>query len=263
MTGFHGQRYLVTGAASGIGQAVAEILLAAGAEVVSLDRNYPSAAVSRHVNVDLADRGSIDTALAQLKGPFDGLMNIAGIPGTAPADQVFAVNTLAIRHLVECSLDLLNSLASVTVVSSAAGYRWQDRLPVIRDLLATRTFEEGAAWFRDHPPQGSAYTFSKEAITAYAMSMGLVLGASGLRINAVLPGPVQTPILTDFEKTMGKQNLDRAKVKVGRHARPEEIAHVVVFLASDAARWINGQSLIVDGGLLGAVLTGAGPAPQI
>jgi NAD(P)-dependent dehydrogenase (short-subunit alcohol dehydrogenase family) len=84
MSDFTGKRYLVTGAASGIGHATAELLLAAGAEVISLDRNVARAAVTRHVEVDLANPRSIDAALEQIDGEFDGLMNIAGVPGTAP-----------------------------------------------------------------------------------------------------------------------------------------------------------------------------------
>jgi NAD(P)-dependent dehydrogenase (short-subunit alcohol dehydrogenase family) len=78
---FTGKRYVVTGAASGIGHAVAEQLLAAGAAVISLDRNTPTAAVPRHIEVDLANPRSIDAALEQLDGRFDGLINVAGIPG--------------------------------------------------------------------------------------------------------------------------------------------------------------------------------------
>jgi NAD(P)-dependent dehydrogenase (short-subunit alcohol dehydrogenase family) len=79
----------------------------------------------------------------------------------------------------------------------------------------------------------------------------------------VLPGPVQTPILADFEETMGKDTLDGLKELLGRHATPDDIADVVLFLASDAARWINGHALVVDGGITGAVLSGVVPAPEI
>ena len=85
MSEFANKRYVVTGAASGIGHAVAEKLLAAGAEVYSLDRNTPTAAVTRHIEVDLSNPRSIDAAVEQLDGEFDGLMNVAGVPGTAPA----------------------------------------------------------------------------------------------------------------------------------------------------------------------------------
>jgi NAD(P)-dependent dehydrogenase (short-subunit alcohol dehydrogenase family) len=263
MTSFEGKRFVVTGAASGIGNAVAERLLAAGAEVVSLDRNTPTAAVNRHVEVDLANPRSIDAALEQLDGQFDGLMNVAGIPGTAPADLVLAVNSLAVRHLTEAFFERLTPGGSVTIVSSTAGFGWPERLEVIRDLLATDTFEEGAAWFKSNPQRGNAYNFSKEVTTVYTMTMGLALAHLGLRINAVLPGPVETPILADFEESMGKDNLDGIKELLGRHADPDDIASAVLFLASDEARWINGQTLVVDGGITGAVLTGVVPAPEI
>jgi NAD(P)-dependent dehydrogenase (short-subunit alcohol dehydrogenase family) len=85
----------------------------------------------------------------------------------------------------------------------------------------------------------------------------------GFRINAVLPGPVDTPILADFEESMGKDTLDGIKELLGRHADPTDIADAVLFLASDEARWINGHALVVDGGITGAVISGVVPAPEI
>jgi NAD(P)-dependent dehydrogenase (short-subunit alcohol dehydrogenase family) len=260
---FNGKRYVVTGAASGIGNAVAEQLLAAGADVICLDRNTPTAKVTHHIEVDLANPQSIDAAVEQLDGHFDGLLNVAGIPGTAPAELVFAVNALAVRHLTESFFDKLVPGGSVVIVSSTAGFGWPLRLDAIRDLLATDTFEEGAAWFKANPQQGNAYNFSKEVSTVYTMSMGLALGEMGFRLNAVLPGPVETPILVDFEESMGKDTLDGLKNLLGRHATPTDIASVVLFLASDAAGWINGQAIAVDGGITGAVATGVVPAPEI
>jgi NAD(P)-dependent dehydrogenase (short-subunit alcohol dehydrogenase family) len=266
MADFTGKRYVVTGAASGIGHAVAEQLLAAGAQVYSLDRNSPQAAVTKHIEVDLANPRSIDAAVEELDGEsglFDGLINVAGVPGTAPAELVFAVNSMAVRHLTESFLSKLNPGGSVTVVSSTAGFGWPQRLETIRDLLATDTFEEGAAWFKAHPQQGNAYNFSKEVTTVYTMMMGLALVEMGFRINAVLPGPVETPILADFEETMGKDTLDGLKHLLGRHAQPDDIASVILFLASHDARWVNGQVLAVDGGITGAVAAGVVPPPEI
>lgn len=262
MSEFVGKSFVVTGAASGIGHAVAERLLSAGADVISLDRNTPVAAVTRHVEIDLANPRSIDAALETLDGPYDGLMNIAGIPGTAPADLVFAVNSLAVRYLTEAFFERLKPGGSVTIVSSTAGFGWPERLEDIRDVLATDTFEDAAAWFKAHPQQGNAYNFSKEVTTVYAMSMGLALAQMGFRINAVLPGPVETPILVDFEETMGKDTLNGVRELLGRHAEPEDIADVELFLASDAARWVNGQALAVDGGITGGVASGVVPKPE-
>jgi len=176
---------------------------------------------------------------------------------------VLAVNSLAVRHLTEAFFDRLNPGGSVTIVSSTAGFGWPARLDAIRDLLATDTFEEGAAWFKANPQQGNAYNFSKEVTTVYTMTMGLAVIEMGLRINAVLPGPVETPILADFEESMGKDNLDGVKELLGRHADPGDIASALIFLASEEARWINGHALVVDGGITGAVISGVVPAPEI
>ena len=173
MTDFKGKRFVVTGAASGIGDATARRLMDAGAQVFSLDRNTPTVAVTAHVEVDLANPRSIDAALEGLDGEFDGLMNVAGIPGTAPADLVIAVNSLAVRHLTEAFVPKLVKGGSVTIVSSTAGFGWPARLEVIKELLATNTFEEGAAWFKANPQQGNAYNFSKEVTTVYTMSQSL------------------------------------------------------------------------------------------
>ncbi|MGW0036999.1 coniferyl-alcohol dehydrogenase [Gordonia sp. NPDC003376] len=263
MSDLSNKRFVVTGAASGIGAATAAKLLAAGAEVHSLDRNTPSVAVTGHTEVDLANPNSIDAALEALDGSFDGLLNIAGVPGTLPGEVVFAINTLAVRHLSEAFFDRLNPGGSITIVSSTAGFGWPNRLEQIRDLLTTDTFDEGMTWFKDNPQAGNTYNFSKEVSTVYTMSMGLAVAEMGFRINAVLPGPVETPILVDFEESMGKDTLDGLRNLLGRHASPDDIADTLLFLASDDARWVNGHALVVDGGVTGSVLTGVVPAPEI
>lgn len=263
MSEFSGKRYILTGAASGIGHVVAERLLADGATVYSLDRNEPTAKVDKHIPVDLSDVDSIDKAITELDGEFDALLNVAGVPGTAPADTVVAVNTLAVRHLTEALFGQIVEGGSIVVVSSTAGFQWAERLETIKDLLATDTFQEGARWFKDNPQEGNAYNFSKEASSVYVMTMGLAVREMGLRINAVLPGPVETPILVDFEESMGKDTLDSVKELLGRHATPDDIASAILFLVSDAATWVNGHLLIADGGVSGSVFTGLVPVPEI
>jgi NAD(P)-dependent dehydrogenase (short-subunit alcohol dehydrogenase family) len=259
----HGLRCLVTGAASGIGDAVVRQLTGGGASVVSLDRNKPTAEVEQHVEVDLADPASIDSALAQVQGTFDVLANVAGIPGTQPGELVLKVNFLGMRHLTESMFDRLNPGGSIVIVSSTAGFQWPLRLAALRELVATESFDEGLEWFRSHPQAGNTYNFSKEAATVYALAMGgAVREMNELRINAVLPGPVETPILADFEESMGREVLDGVKAFLGRHATVEDIAPAVVFLASRDSRWINGTTIIADGGISGAVLTGLVPTPE-
>ncbi|AIJ24661.1 MULTISPECIES: coniferyl-alcohol dehydrogenase [Amycolatopsis methanolica group] len=258
-----GLRCVVTGAASGIGAEVARRLTDGGAAVTALDLKAPEVPVERFVECDLTDPASIESAVDELGSGWNVLCNVAGVPGTAPADVVMKVNFLGQRHLTELFLDRLERAGSIVSVASMAGFGWPQRIEQIRDLLATDGFDEGVAWLRDNPIQGNAYNFSKEVVTVYVMSMGLALAERGLRINAVSPGPVQTPILGDFEATMGKENLDGVRDLVGRHATAADIAPSVLFLASPVSSWVNGVNLPADGGIGGAVVSGLVPAPEI
>ncbi|WP_020497560.1 MULTISPECIES: coniferyl-alcohol dehydrogenase [Sciscionella] len=263
MTSTNGLRCVVTGAASGIGHAVAEQLIKGGASVTSLDRNEPAAAVDEHITVDLSDRASIDQAVEQLGTGWNAHINVAGLPGTYDPTLVFKVNFLGMRHLSEAMFDRLEPGGTIVNVSSTAGFQWAERLGAIRELLTQDTFESGLRWFEEHPQEGNAYNFAKECVTVYTMAMATGLVEQELRMNAVLPGPVQTPILPDFEQSMGKDTLDGLKGLLGRHATPDEVASAILFLASPDSSWINGHPLVIDGGISGAVLSGIVPPPEI
>lgn len=253
-------RYVVTGAASGIGDAVARGLLAAGHHVASLDIKDPSAPVHSHISTDMGDPTGIEAALRALDGEWDGLINVAGIPGTHPDVAVFRVNFLGLRQLTEAMVPRLAAGGSVVSVASTAGFRWPAHVPQLTALLETETFEEGEKWLAEQSEQ-AAYSLSKEAVTFYTLHRALSLGKQGRRINAVLPGPVDTPILPDFEASMGKDLLDSVKALFGRHATPQDVAAVVLFLASPQAGWVNGQQLAVDNGITAAWSSGAIPPP--
>jgi NAD(P)-dependent dehydrogenase (short-subunit alcohol dehydrogenase family) len=251
---------VVTGSASGIGAAVAAAAREQGADVIGLDRN---ASAPGTIQVDLADEASIAAAVEQLPPHVDALCNVAGVPGTLPAATVMAVNFLGTRHLTELLRPRLAGGAVVNV-ASAAGAGWRANLPALGELLATTSIAEGLAWYQAHswpqttppaPPAGDAYNVSKEALIVWTMRTAWAWRADGPRVTSVSPGGVETPILADFKASMGP-GLDAVGRATGRFARPEEIAAVVLFLASPAASWVNGQELLIDGGFHGARSSG-------
>jgi NAD(P)-dependent dehydrogenase (short-subunit alcohol dehydrogenase family) len=247
---FAGKLIAVTGAASGIGRATAELLVKRGAYVVALDRRRPTSTDVGFVEIDLADRASIDGSLATLQSTLHGLVNVAGVPGSLDGETVMRVNLLGLRHLTEAVLPHMAPGGAIVNVASCAGTGWRAHLDDHLDLMAARSFDEGLAWVKAHPMSGpDAYNFSKEAVIVYGQVASMIARPYFVRVNTVNPGAVETPILTDFYATMDKAILDRLKAQAGgRDGRPSEIAPAVCFLLSDEAGWINGTELNVDGG---------------
>jgi NAD(P)-dependent dehydrogenase (short-subunit alcohol dehydrogenase family) len=256
---FTDQRVVVTGAASGIGAETAKVLAAGGAHVISIDRNPASGAhIAQHIACDLTDRASIDAAIAAVDGPIDALCNVAGVPGNLPSQTVIAVNFLGLRHLTEGLADQITDGGAIVNVASIAGNQWQTNLAEVKLLLATPSFEDGVAWTNDNSMTGTrSYNFSKEAVIVWTMAASQRWWSRGIRLNSVSPGVIETPILGDFRESMGDDSIDWAIKAIGRVGRPTDIAPAVAFLASRATPWINGTNLIVDGGLMGAVIGGA------
>ena len=253
----------MTGATSGIGRCLADLLRASGVDVIGLDLRAASGQPPV-LSCDLGDPASIDAAVDGLPTVIDGLVNVAGVPGTEPDEVVFRVNFLGLRHLTEALLPRVRPGGSVVHVASTAGSQWATRLPALRVLLATPSFVDGLAWFNAQKLSGvPAYNLSKEAVCLYAMSSALLAVERGIRVNAVSPGPVRTPILPDFIASMGSGRLEWAERLAGRYAEPEDIAPVIAFLLTPAAAWINGTNLVADGGITGAVLSGRATPPAM
>ena len=249
---FEGKRIIVTGAGSGIGAATAAAFAGQGAEVIAVDvvkppRSLPCSVFHR---CDLSSSKSIEKLTGQLADPLFALINVAGLPGTHCAEAVMAVNLLGLRALTEAVHHRLEDRGSIVNVASGAGAGWTENLAEIADLLETEDFASGLDWCREHVSNGpDAYNFSKEAVIVYSMRIASREFHRGVRVNAVSPGAVETPILKDFYDTMDNDILERLRSKAGgRNGRPEEIASVIVFLAGEAARWINGADIPVDGG---------------
>ena len=246
-----GKTIVVTGASSGIGGEVVRLARVSGARVIGLDRNDPLITLDGFVKADLGDPASIDAAIAALPQKFDGLVNAAGVPGTAPVELVGRVNYLGLRHLTEGVVERLKPGASIVNFASVLGGEWQQRLALHKALADVGGFAAGEAWLAANPvPQDTCYQYFKEALIVwtYAQAQRWFLEFD-IRMNCVAPGPVFTPILGDFVTMLGEERVANDAPRMKRPGFGDEIAPPVTFLLSDAARWINGINLPIDGGL--------------
>lgn len=255
---FTGKRVVVTGAASGMGRAVATLAKECGAEVVGLDLR-PAEQVDRFLQVDLTSRSSIEAAATGIDGAVDMLFNCAGLPMGCPPVDVVTVNFVGLRHLTEALVPKLPPGSAICSISSIA-LAWQASLPILNELLAIDGFEEAVAWCQkkyDDNVIGDGYEFSKNAVTAYTAARCAELVRRGVRINAVGPGAVSTPMLKEFERAVGEDAVKIPMSVIGRPSTPEEQAWPMLFLNSDYASYTTGTILYSDGGFSGAVATGS------
>lgn len=251
------RKIVVVGAGSGIGAAVATHFHHSGDHVLAVDVHPNDTPASEHAHCDLRDPDSIADLLSGLGDGWDMLAHVAGVPGTAPALDVLTVNYLGLRTMVEGMLPRIRRGGAVVAVASIAGVGWEQRLDELSDLLAATNADDVAAWQARQDPDYPVYTSSKQAVILYAKRVAApALAKYGVRVNTVSPGPVQTPILADFEQTMGKSILDVLRDTYGRHGTVEDIVPVIAFLGSDAAQWINGQDVHVDSGFVTSMTTG-------
>jgi NAD(P)-dependent dehydrogenase (short-subunit alcohol dehydrogenase family) len=243
--------FVVTGAASGIGHATAMRLIERGHRVLSLDVKTPTATVAGHTSCDLSDPVSIDAALSRIEEPISALLNIAGVPGTVGAEKTMRVNLLGLRHLTEGLWDRISDNGRIVNVASIAGNNWRKRRGALAELLSTSDFASGLAWWQAKGASigTDAYTFSKEAVVLYTMQLAGRGLTRGIRVNDVGPGPIETPIFPDFEEMTGRDMMQSYISMVGRVGKPDDIAEAIVVLAEGIIGWLNGQHIVVDGGL--------------
>ena len=242
-----GRRALVTGAADGIGKAIAELCAQEGATVLAVDLSdeklHAAFADNASVKTFVQDVASANAAAAlagrvsQELGGLDILVNNAGVPGDLALlhettdenwDRVFAVNVDAVFRITRACVPMLRASGRGRIITTASvcaqyGLRLQ-----------------------------GAYVASKHAVTGLMKGFAIELGPDGVTANCIHPANVVTGITRDWfsapESADGRAYLDIATV-LGRYCQPEEIAAAALYLASDGGGYVTGQAIIVDGGM--------------
>ena len=254
---YDGKRALVVGGASGMGAATAELLQDAGAEVVVMDYADVALPGAKAVHLDLADAASIDAAVDECGGQVDALFSCAGVADGTPGIE--KINFIGHRHLIDRLLakGMLSPGSAIGFISSAAGLGWEPNLSELNELLDTPDFDSATRWVQDH---GKAdYMSMKQAICAYVARQAFPLLKEGIRINAICPGPTDTPLAqANKEMWLGFGSDYRGEAGV-EASTPLEQAYPLVFLCSDAARAITGITLISDAGYMSSGITGSFP----
>jgi NAD(P)-dependent dehydrogenase (short-subunit alcohol dehydrogenase family) len=239
-----GKRALITGGASGIGFAAAQVFAGLGAQVVlaDIDGAAANAAVAKTAAVsavsgditDPADCAAMTEAAEAAMGGLDILVNAAGIAQTfMPAEDLDA-NTW--RHVIDVDLHgafLIGQAAARRMLPRGAG-----AIVLISSICARGSF-----------PGRAAYGAAKAAVDHLTASMACEWGPRGLRTNAIAPGYTRTPMVAELieRKAFDPARIE-ARTPLGRFATPEEMALALAFLASDWASYVNGAVLPVDGG---------------
>lgn len=244
-----GKVALVTGGAAGIGAGIVERFVEAGASVAIFDIRAEVAretaerlrsggsvlALAGDVANEEDARSSVERTVAHF-GALDILVNNAGIDFTCPIveqtaeswDRVLAVN-----------------LRGAFLFSKYAIPRMQGRGGVILNISSVRAFVSY--------PGGAAYDASKAALVGFTRTLALDHGKDGIRVNAICPGYIHTPMLEDWLKSASDREETLRQVlaahPLGRIGTPRDVAEAALFLASDAASFITGAALIVDGGM--------------
>lgn len=247
---FDGKRAVVVGGATGMGAAAAEVVRDAGAEVVVLDRAPITVEGVKALQLDLSDKASIDAAVEEVGGPVHALLSCAGVADGTPGIE--RINFIGHRRFLDGLLerDAMPRGSAVGFISSAAGLGWESNLDLLLEFLDIGDFDDAARWCDENGR--STYMWSKQAINAFVAREAMPLLQRGIRINATLPGPTNTPLAqANAEQWLGFGADYRADAGIDA-STPLEQAYPLVFLCSDAAAGVTGITLVTDGGFFGA-----------
>ena len=240
-----GKVCVITGAASGIGLDSVELFAAEGARVVGVDLEE-GAPGDLSFQADVSDEDAVHSVYAGTReafGRIDVLFNNAGIN---PTDD---------RSALETSLETWQRVQDVNLRSVFLCCK--HGIPHVLDagggsVINTASFVAvmGAGVSQ------ISYTASKGGIVAMSRELGIEFAKRGVRVNALCPGPVDTPLLAElFAKDEEQAARRLVHVPMGRFARPREVSHAALFLASDESSYVNATTFMVDGGISGAYVT--------
>lgn len=242
-------RVALTGGASGIGAALAAKLKQQGHHVTAFDLHEPSVQVDHWIRTDLSEAASIAAAVASVEGPFDALVNNAGIPPRAGMEAlVLRINFFGLKTFLDAMLDKLSAGAAIVNTASRAGAQWRENLAEVKALLALDEADL-PGFLRERAIDGTrAYNLSKEAVIVLTMARAEEMQRRGLRMNSVSPAAVSTGIFEDFAAAFGEK-MARNLARTGRPGTADEVADVIAFLVSPQSGWIRGQDIVIDGGM--------------
>ena len=254
--GYNNKICVVTGAASGIGKATAELLVELNAEVYALDitkQNIPG--VKEFIEVDLSNKESIDEAMEHVPRHIDSFFGVAGLSGAKTNYyKTFTVNYIANKYITEEYLKKRMSYGgAISYVTSTGGLYWDKYSSEFEKFTNAKTWDEMIEALHAQAKEDTigmmAYPLSKRAMNYYMAKLAIELGPQKIRVNALLPGSTDTGMKKEFEVEAG--GMDALVAETGtakRLAKPEEMAQPLVFLNSDMASFITGLPLIVDAG---------------
>lgn len=246
MSRLDGKVCVITGAASGIGAETAALFRSEGATVVGVDLRDDFEGVDLALACDVADEAAVRAMYARAReayGKLDVLFNNAGI---SPNDDASVLDTSLeawqrVQDVNLKSVFLCCKYGIPHLISGGGG-----------SVINTASFVAvmGAATSQ------ISYTASKGAVLALSRELGVEFGRAGVRVNALCPGPVNTPLLQElFAKDPEKAARRLVHLPMGRFAEAREIANAALFLASDESSYVTASTFLVDGGLSGAYVT--------